>query len=1131
MRCFRIALATTTVLSCLWAAAAPLSGPTQEWSYKSEHALGTSPIPYPSDKPNSVIIATGGRVLRISGAGELIYDVAFGPEEGRGGISEPSLGDLDGDGKDELLLGHKAGWVFAADPDTGKIRWEFNLRTPLDTWQMPTPADLDGDGKAEVIAPSLYGWIYCLNGDGTLRWRSRVEEYRPSVVNVGDINHDGRPEIVYGTATRYLIALDADGRLLWKSFQPPLHLGRCKPLIADLDNDGHAEIYSLSSMISPDTGLVSVDGATGQTRWTGATWHKAYNGRNLMRFTDGTQGIVIADKGNNVAAYQADGTMRWRTRMTGRGIWTPPTVADLDGDGAHEIVANIRGVSRDGEGNSWYVLSTEGDLLGAFPHSNDAFGAAAVADIDQDSALELVLASSSGQITAYSFGGAATEEAIVAGHWDDAAYTVAPDRITPREAAPAPTAITGGLVRGQQYGAYAVEAQVREGSLSVLDVTLPDGTREVTAKSPDAGFADFMIPAFESGEYRLSFSTFNPTTGVTGDRSGRSFMLDNLNQALHARVTDVQAYIRDALQAIQSDPAASENVLLLKSRAQALEARWHQLKTRCNVRPANRDARLVLEQDVESLRVALPHERRLVDQIMDARSASRLAAFALWQDKDPWDNVPPTIAYAEDESGPFDLWAFGNEIESVCVNISNLTSRGITLRVEPGSVTRVGDDKPMGPARDHTTLHRAVWLPSVFEEVVPDVLPKLGEGYLIDIAPGEVQQLWINVNTAELEPGAYTIEWPVRTLDAASTTLPLTVNFTVSPVRLPEESKFLAGYWSKNQLGDLSTVADLNEHLQTIWYQLPLPRAEADAEGNLVGEIDWSTLDGYLSEIKQLELMLNSGVPVPKFPEGVTPSDELKMTAQRNYIDALFEHLGEFDLGPDNFMLYVEDEPGLNGEVDNYIERAKQIRELDPRLQTYANPWGAITTELIHEMEPLTDIWQPGMETIEFHGPDYVAAMRGDSNKPISMYTPPSNCRVLRPLGFFRSQPWIAYHWTIEGGGWWVYWGGADLFATTPDQEPNYGGVNWDGRSIVTSRRWEAMRDGVEDFNALHLLRDALAKTPDAAGQQALDDAVAYVAGRAITGMPREAADYELDFATLSEHRLRIREALERLVR
>ncbi len=473
------------------------------------------------------------------------------------------------------------------------------------------------------------------------------------------------------------------------------------------------------------------------------------------------------------------------------------------------------------------------------------------------------------------------------------------------------------------------------------------------------------------------------------------------------------------------------------------------------------------------------------------------------------------------------MWAFGNETESVCVDFVNLGLGGLSLRVEPGTATREGETKALGPTRKFVRLHRVVRVPSRFDEIVPDLLPPLGHGHLLDVAPGEVRSLWLNIRTQDLAPGAYLLKWPVRTLNASSATKELVIRLEVSPVRLPDKSRFAANFWSRNRIGEFSTVADLNEHGQNVWYGLPLPGARANAQGELIGELDWSAHDAIIEEARQIEKIFYGGVPTPSFPKGVEVTDELRLKGQRSYVTALVAHLGEFGLGYDDFMFYPEDEPGLTGSIAGYMKRARANKAIDPRLQNYANPWGAITVEKIREMWPVTDVWQPGMDTVAMLGKPYVDAMRA-GGKPIWTYTPPGNCRVLRPLGFFRAQAWLAFHWGIEGGGWWVYHGD-NLWATRPEQEPGYGGVVYDGRVLVPSRRWEANRDGIEDFNMLWLLRDWAEGRNDAEASKLLDTVVADVATTAYTGMPREAADYDLDFRTFQEHRARIREALERL--
>lgn len=138
--------------------------------------------------------------------------------------------------------------------------------------------------------------------------------------------------------------------------------------------------------------------------------------------------------------------------------------------------------------------------------------------------------------------------------------------------------------------------------------------------------------------------------------------------------------------------------------------------------------------------------------------------------------------------------------------------------------------------------------------------------------------------------------------------------------------------------------------------------------------------------------------------------------------------------------------------------------------------------------------------------------------------------RIMRPLGFYRAQAWVAFYWGVEGGGWWTYHGD-DLWDTHPAGEPEFGGVASDGRDLVTTRRWEAMRDGIEDFNVLCLLRDGATEHGDAAALRLLDQAVGYVFHRSWTGLPREAKVYELDFDKLTRYRGDIRAALERLYR
>ena len=61
------------------------------------------------------------------------------------------------------------------------------------------------------------------------------------------------------------------------------------------------------------------------------------------------------------------------------------------------------------------------------------------------------------------------------------------------------------------------------------------------------------------------------------------------------------------------------------------------------------------------------------------------------------------------------------------------------------------------------------------------------------------------------------------------------------------------------------------------------------------------------------------------------------------------------------------------------------------------------------------------------------------------------------------------------------------------------------------------------------MLRELADAKGDASAKADIEVAVSYVASECLTGMPREAADYDMEFAVLMKHRAAIRAALERL--
>ena len=108
------------------------------------------------------------------------------------------------------------------------------------------------------------------------------------------------------------------------------------------------------------------------------------------------------------------------------------------------------------------------------------------------------------------------------------------------------------------------------------------------------------------------------------------------------------------------------------------------------------------------------------------------------------------------------------------------------------------------------------------------------------------------------------------------------------------------------------------------------------------------------------------------------------------------------------------------------------------------------------------------------------------------------------PARFYRAQAWEAFALGVSGFGFWAY---ADVgqsgtaWNDTDDVRPDYAVIYEGHPGIISSKRWEAWREGVQDFA---LLSAALANarteterkavnTLAAEGRQALGDSARFV--------------------------------------
>lgn len=217
----------------------------------------------------------------------------------RGGFSSPAMGDIDGDRLPEVVVGtnsppwncpgnwssidYRYGTVWAINGDSTNVPgWPVTTQNNVES--SPALGDIDGDGYLEVVVGSGNSQeggtgrrVYAWNGDGSTvgGWPSTGKVTAGDVGAVpalGDVDGDGDLEVIVGCGTEggasctTLYAWHGNGSTLW-TWSAANNLPY-SPVLADYDGDGNIEVL-VTQRGTYDIQIVDHDGQQRDTSLSG----------------------------------------------------------------------------------------------------------------------------------------------------------------------------------------------------------------------------------------------------------------------------------------------------------------------------------------------------------------------------------------------------------------------------------------------------------------------------------------------------------------------------------------------------------------------------------------------------------------------------------------------------------------------------------------------------------------------------------------------------------------------------------------------------------------------------------------------------------------------------------------------
>ncbi|HOJ33080.1 MAG TPA: PQQ-binding-like beta-propeller repeat protein [Candidatus Hydrogenedentes bacterium] len=987
----------------------------------------------------------------------------------------PAVADLTGDTRQEVIAADAKGRLVVLS-DEGKLLWEVALPAGVSAASCPAVADLWGKGQLYVLVGDVSGALSCFNAKGELVWRFTGDGTQMGPVCVYDVYDTPGAEIIVTSHDRHIYALSARGEWLWDIYRENDLFPNSNPILADVNGDHSPELYiggGLHHFYKIDLAKASVV--------LEQNVHMHINGAIEAADIDGdgADEVVFGTKAGVVWCYGKEG-LRWKREFRRSVFMGGPVLVNVDDDPNLEVLFHS-------STGILHVLKANGEVMAEIPVAIDSGVTPLAGDLDGDGLLEMILTCSRTRSSEIKMGwldfdtpfSPSSENRLsFAGNSARSGVSTEVQKYSVL-ACPKLAKSTGQvsyvpvgvnlLFSGQNTWRFDVSNPTEKRLLLLTEVIGPKASAQRIANHVFSGSerVTFNVAVSQPGKYRVSQQVIDP--------DNQTILLSHQVEKVFRGMNDERDYLEKKI-----FPMIEKNL-----------ASWAASNSHCSNRMTSELRSLrgkfvdVLQNKGDMAEVRTEAQRLLALSEAGEKLAPN-SSLIVWESSpwtyfDPVASIPPT----DKVDAKLQTALCQEEYESLALNLTNVSGETITVRarVDGGANSHEADFS------QHVQLAESLLIPTERREMVSDALVPLNDAGTVVIPKYQSAQLWLTVHSKGLSPGKYEGRLVLKVLGIESDVTTVPIDLVVYPLTLPRPRPLRVCVWTTGTGGKMTAdndavLTDLVEHGVTVFFPAS-PKGKWGQDGKRVGELDFSEHDRTVRRLAPHGFLLflspQSCVDGPAFLS--EPWKQAFVSFVRDWV----AHLNQLGLSYEDWAFYPYDEPSspFTETTLHLVEVAKLIREADPNVLIYADPTSGTTMESVNMLTGLIDIWQPSSELLERLGSELLPVAKR-VGKEVWFYDAAGGAKTLSCLGMYRHRFWFAWQNGLTGVGWWVYahHSGEDLW-DGPNATGDFFATVYDGvKGPISSKRWEASREGVEDYEYLVMLRDHI----DAATREGISD-------------------------------------------